>query len=52
MNGRDHASIDKTTSPFDGRLISDERSGFNFIARVRRGFDFYRSLDFHRAIMI
>ena len=52
MNGRDHESIHETTSPFDGRPISDEWSGFNFIARVRRGFDFYRPLDFHRAIVI
>ena len=52
MNGHDHVSIDETTSPFDGRPISDERSGFNFIAHVRRGFDFYRPLDFHREIVI
>ena len=52
MNGRDHVSIDETTSPFDERPISDEWSGFKFIARVRRGFDFYRPLDFHHAIVI
>ena len=52
MKGRNHVSIDEMTSPFDGRPISDERSGFNFIVHVRRGFDFYRLLDFHRAIVI
>ena len=50
INGRDRASVGESASQFDGRPISDKRLGFNFIARVRRGFDFYRSLDFNPMI--
>ena len=47
INGRDHASVGESASPFDGRLISDKQSGFNFITCVRRGFDFNRPFDFN-----
>ena len=50
INGRDHASVGESVSQFDGRPISDKRLGFNFISRVRRGFDFFRSLDFNPTI--
>ena len=50
INGRDRASVGESASPFDGHPISDKQSGFNFIARVRRGFDFYRPLDFNPTI--
>ena len=38
IDGRDHASVGESTSPFDDRPINGERSRFDFIARVRRGF--------------
>ena len=38
IDGRDHASVGESTSPFDDRSITGERLRFDFIAHVRRGF--------------
>ena len=38
IDSHDHASVGESVSPFDDRPIIGERSRFDFITHVRRGF--------------